>query len=81
MEKNIEQLPVLAGVEAINKNSALHKALAEMQHWQKCSKLLQDKLNGYEDQADTIRLYGYGLKALAVLNIVGWGLAMWFLSH
>lgn len=62
----------LAGVEAINKNSALHKALAEMQHWQRCSRLLQAKLNEIEDRATAMRIWRALTLAFAVLSGYLW---------
>jgi hypothetical protein len=66
------QLQPLAGVEAINKNSALHKALAEMQHWQRCSKLLQKELNEIEDRNFAMKLWRAGAVVMTVLAVLGW---------
>jgi len=76
MEKNLAPLPVLAGAEATNPNSALHKALTEMQHWQKCSKLLQQKLNEFEIGRDAVRLMVFTNGAMIALSLIGWYLAI-----
>lgn len=73
MGQNVEPMQPLAGVEAINKNSALHKALAEMQHWQRCAKLLQEKLNTIEDRTTAMKIW----RALALIFAIASGY-LWF---
>lgn len=76
MEKNLDQIPPLAGVEALNKNSALHKALAEMQHWQRCSRLLQEKLNEIEDRNFNYKIAKFAAYWFAFLAITGWSIVI-----
>ena len=77
MGQNVEPIQPFAGVEAINKNSALHKALVEMQHWQRCSKLLQTKLNEIEDRNAAYNRLRWFFLAQTLCAFSGWGLAMY----
>lgn len=72
MGQDIEPIQPLAGVEALNKNSALHKALAEMQHWQRCARLLQQKLNQIEDRNYRYKVLQSICIVLAIAAIGGW---------
>lgn len=70
MGSNVEPMQPLTGVEAINPNSALHKALAEMQHWQRCARELQKKLNTIEDRTTAMRVWRFAALSGAALNIL-----------